>query len=147
MEFARKVDKTTQPGDVVATLGPPSMRGKFVSWVTDEMFMVDISGVQLGAHPNNWIVVNTESKKPKIRREEELAGFVRNIKTGEYQQMFITQIGSPMLCRNRAVEKAKGYNDYIGEEFDLNDVIVKRRIVEVINYPWEEVEEPYDENY
>lgn len=134
------VNKTTQPGDIVARMDPPMMRGKFVNWVSDDLFMVDVGGVYVGAHPSCWIVVETSKNKPKVRREEELAGFVRNIKTGEYQQMFITQIGSPMLCRNRAVEKAKGYNEYIGEEYDLNDVVVKRRAIEVISYPWENVE-------
>ena len=140
MELVNRVDKTTIPGDIVATFEPPTMRGKFVKFVTEDMFIVDVGGLQIGAHKDHWVVLETTKQKPKTRREEELAGFVRNIKTGEYQQMFITQIGSPMLCRNRAVEKAKGYNEYIGEEYDLYDVIVKRRVVEVISYPWENVE-------
>ena len=140
MEVENRVDKTTLPGDIVVRLESPVMKGIFVRWVTEEMFMVDVGGLHICANPKHWIVEKTEKQKPKTRREEELAGFVRNIKTGEYQQMFITQIGSPMLCRNRAIEKAKGYNEYIGEEYDLDDVVVKRRAIEVISYPWENVE-------
>lgn len=139
-ELINKVDKTTIPGDVVCRIGPTAMRGKFVRWVSDDLFIVNIGGREIGAHKDCWIVAETARQKPTTRRGEELAGFVRNIKTGEYQQMFITQIGSPMLCRNRAIEKAKGYNEYIGEEYDLNDVVVKRRVTEILMYPWENVE-------
>lgn len=140
MGLINRVDSTTIPGDVVVRVDPPAMRGKFVKFVSDEMFIVEINGMHIGAHKDCWVVAESSKQKTKVAKEEELAGFVRNIKTGEYQQMFITQIGSPMLCRNRAVEKAKGYNEYIGEEYDLDDVIIKRRVVEVISYPWENVE-------
>ena len=141
MKLTNRVDKTTLPGDVIARIEPPAMTGKFVKFVTDEMILVDVGGLQIGAHKDYWTVIESVKQKPKVKRQEELAGFVRNLKTGEYHQMFITQIGSPMLCRNRAMEKAAGYNEYIGKEYDLNDIVVKRRAVEVINYPWEIVEE------
>lgn len=141
IDLINRVDKTTIPGDIVARVDPPAMQGKFVKFMNDDMFIVEINGMHIGAHKDCWVVLETTKNKPEIHQEEELAGFVRHIKTRDYHQMFVTQIGSPMLCRNRAMEKAAGYNEYIGKEYDLNDIVVKRRAIKVIKYPWEIVRE------
>lgn len=77
---------------------------------------------------------------PKVNREEELAGFVKDLQTGQYVRMFTSQIGSPMLVRNRARENAQNYNQFSNAKYDLDDVVVKQRVLKTVCLPWKEIE-------
>ena len=68
----------------------------------------------------------------------QFAGFVKNKKTGEYDQMFTTEIGE-RLAKERAIGAASDHNMFIDDEYDIDDVLVKQRVV-TFNYgDWEEV--------
>lgn len=68
----------------------------------------------------------------------QFSGFVKNKKTGEYDQMFTTEIGG-LLAKERAIEAASNHNMFIDDEYDIDDVLVKQRVV-TFNYgDWEEV--------
>lgn len=73
---------------------------------------------------------------------EQVAGFVKNRITGEYDCLFITEIGSPELAKRRALEKARGYNEYgmPGKDYDLEDAIVQRRKAVTSYSVWEPVQ-------
>lgn len=66
-----------------------------------------------------------------VSREVERAGFVLNKETGDYEAMFSTRIGSPLLAELRAAEKAKSRNEYYGREvYDLDSVkVMERKII------------------
>lgn len=69
----------------------------------------------------------------------EYAGFVKNKRSGEYVQMFTTEIGV-MLARGRAIEKATTVNEYTGRnDFDIDDCMVKQRKVTMKYGEWEAV--------
>ena len=68
----------------------------------------------------------------------QFAGFVKNKKTGEYDQLFLTEI-SELLAKNRTIEHAKEYNEYIEDEYDIADVIIKQRVITLSYGDWEEI--------
>ena len=77
--------------------------------------------------------------------QTETGGFVKNLETGEYDLLFTSEIGSPMLVENRARETAYNRNKYHGTTIhDANDVVVKTRTVRVVFGPWVETKECRD---
>ena len=72
--------------------------------------------------------------------ETELAGFVMNRTTGKYERMFSSFIGSPMLVRERALEKAKDINKFSkSERYDVSDVkIMQRQSITIATY-WKDL--------
>lgn len=80
----------------------------------------------------------------KTNVETELAGFVKNKTTGKYELLFSSFIGSPLLVRNRAVEKASDINKFSrSEKYDVADVKVMQRQSITIATQWSDfLEEP-----
>lgn len=77
-----------------------------------------------------------------VSEEVERAGFVLNKETGDYEAMFSTRIGSPLLAELRAAEKAKSRNEYYGREvYDLNSIKVMERKVVTMADEWHDVAE------
>lgn len=75
-----------------------------------------------------------------VATEIERAGFVLNKETGDYEAMFSTRIGSPLLAELRAAEKAKSRNEYYGREvYDLNSIKVMARKVVTTADEWHDV--------
>lgn len=68
----------------------------------------------------------------------EYGGFVKNIKTGKYERLFTTQM-SELLARNRAIEAASNANQNPDYQYDVNDTIVKKRIVKSEYGEWETI--------
>ena len=70
----------------------------------------------------------------------EYGGFVKNLDTEQYEQMFVTSC-SESLCIGRAKEEAENYNRYYGKNYDTNDIVVRKRkcILEIAD--WEEINE------
>lgn len=66
----------------------------------------------------------------------ELGGFVRNRHTQAYDLMFVTQIGSELLTKRRAIESAQEKNG-IADTYDINDVIVRKRTATTTYSDWE----------
>ena len=72
----------------------------------------------------------------------ELGGFVKNTQTGRYEMLFTSEIGSEMLVRNRAREKADIRNCLGGKPvYDIEDIVVKCRQTVVTYTDWEEIPE------
>ena len=69
---------------------------------------------------------------------EEFGGFVKNLDTGEYDLRFRTEI-SDRLALNRAIEDANVANKYMNGNYDSNDVIIKRRTIEITYGEWNDV--------
>lgn len=63
----------------------------------------------------------------------EYGGFVMNNETSNYDLLFTTFI-SELLCRNRALERAKQENETNQGRYDLNDILIKTR--KVVTYGW-----------
>ena len=75
-----------------------------------------------------------------VATEIERAGFVLNKETGDYEAMFSTRIGSPLLAELRAAEKAKSRNEYYGREvYDLNSIKVMERKVVTTADEWHDI--------
>lgn len=75
-----------------------------------------------------------------VSEEVERAGFVLNKETGDYEAMFSTRIGSPLLAELRAAEKAMSRNEYYGREvYDLNSIKVMERKVVTTADEWHDV--------
>ncbi len=70
----------------------------------------------------------------------QYAGFVKNKNTGEYEKLFTTEI-SPILAKNRAIERAKERAEYTDVTYDTADVVVKKRPVTVTYGNWENLED------
>lgn len=68
----------------------------------------------------------------------EYGGFINNIKSGEYERLFTTQM-SELLARNRTIEAARNANQNPDYQYDINDVVVKKRIVKSEYGEWESV--------
>lgn len=74
--------------------------------------------------------------------EIELGGFVKNKDTGEYELMFTSFIGSPLLVKNRAIEKSSTINAFSGEcRYDVADVKVMQRQTIHLASPWADYDE------
>ena len=70
---------------------------------------------------------------------KEYAGYVKDISTGKYIQLFLTEI-SAELAEARAIEKAKEHNNRRGlDHYDVKDHIVKERDVVIVRGEWKEV--------
>ena len=77
-----------------------------------------------------------------VSEEVERAGFVLNKETGDYEAMFSTRIGSPLLAELRAAEKAKSRNEYYGREvYDLSSIKVMERKVVTTADEWHDIAE------
>ena len=77
-----------------------------------------------------------------VSEEVERAGFVLNKETGDYEAMFSTRIGSPLLAELRAAEKAKSRNEYYGREvYDLNSIKVMERKIVTTADEWHDIAE------
>ena len=77
-----------------------------------------------------------------VSEEVERAGFVLNKETGDYEAMFSTRIGSPMLTELRAAEKAMSRNEYYGREvYDLSSIKVMERKVVTTADEWHDIAE------
>lgn len=73
--------------------------------------------------------------------ETQLAGFMKNRITGEYELMFWTFIGSPLLVKERSIEKANERNKFSGTDtYDTDDFILRKREVITTYSKWEPVE-------
>jgi hypothetical protein len=71
---------------------------------------------------------------------KEYAGFVKDISTGKYIQLFVTEI-SAELAEARAIEKARERNNWTGlDHYDVKDHIVKERDVIIVRGEWKEVD-------
>lgn len=71
---------------------------------------------------------------------KEFGGFVKNMKSGSYELLFHTTI-SPLLAKNRAIEKARRLSeiyDTEGRAYDTNNVIVKERSIHLTYGEWEQ---------
>ena len=73
----------------------------------------------------------------RLRREiVEHGGFVKNVKTGEYDLLFVTEIGH-FLAKERAIEKASERNFNNKETiYDINDCLVRERKVGYVYGAW-----------
>ena len=70
-------------------------------------------------------------------RVMEIGGFVKNLKTGEYDLMFCSEIGSEQLIRDRAIEKATAKNVFAGKKiYDIDDITIMRRFKRVEIGKW-----------
>ena len=74
--------------------------------------------------------------------EIELAGLVKNKETGIYDLLFKSFIGSPLLVKERAIEKANDINKFSGREmYDVSDVRIMKRQSITITTHWRDYNE------
>lgn len=80
--------------------------------------------------------------KPLMEQSTQYGGFVRNLKTGEYERLFLTEF-SALLAWRRALEKAKEKNRYSGKEiYDVEDIQIRKRSCHTTTVlgEWEDVD-------
>lgn len=79
---------------------------------------------------------------PVMTQSSQYGGFVRNLKTGEYDLLFVTEF-SALLTWGRTLEKAKEKNRFSGHEiYDVEDIQIRKRSCQTTTVlgEWEDVE-------
>ena len=59
---------------------------------------------------------------------------------GCYEQLFVTQ-HTPLLAKNRAIERAVEFNRYWNRNFDTQKVLVEKRTVRITREKWRKCNE------
>jgi len=80
--------------------------------------------------------------KPFMEQGAQYGGFVRNLKTGEYERLFLTEF-SALLAWGRTLEKAKEKNRFSGQEvYDVEDIKIRKRSCQTTTVlsDWEDVD-------